>query len=425
MNNESDEILSEADMVIYGLTGMILEINMLREGKVVEDVEELIGNGEYDKAQEKAVEIYRQFTRDMSKCEELKKKNEDEETEAKRAFQIYNLICNKIGLYEEAEKLEKQQEQIAKARKATKSNTLNMPIDKLNQKIWTLLKDEQGNVPGQISIKDFALNELLGIDVRNQEERSKTDSKGNEIERDILFGIDLSYEEEKNCNIIISKPLTAYDRRVHDAVSTLYDARNEYMSLTQIAEAMGNVGRPSAPMMEKIKDSIDKMAKAQIYVDQSADFSKYYTNETKFYKGQILAIEQAGITRNGQSITAYHLFREPFLTTFAKSRKQLTKIPKEVLESGKRQTESNLAIESYLLARIARMKDTKNKTSRKISFDTAFNSKNLHIPKKRHTRAINTVEGYLKHFVKVGWIASYKFVPNGVEIGLADQRVES
>ena len=286
-----------------------------------------------------------------------------------------------------------------------KPKGLNFPVDKVNHRIWTLA-EKQGKMPGQITITNFNPSDLLPIGVEKEGK-----------ERNIYYGVDFSPKEKNGVEqISIGKKLTAFDRRVHDAIGTLYNAGNDIVSLTQISITMGGSDKPSSRMLDKIANSIDKMRAAQIVLDQSEDYAPYIKHE-KRYKGSVVASEYVDAKINGVfAQNAVHIFREPFLMTFARDREQITTIPREVIETDKRKTENNLAIESYLLERISRMKHNKTKSIKKILYSNMFKVTN--ITGKQQQRALPTVEDYLKHYKKVGWIKGYKLVPDGVEIGL-------
>lgn len=291
---------------------------------------------------------------------------------------------------------------------AKKPNGLNFPVDKINRHIWLLAADGKGRIPGEITITNFTNNELLSFSVEGEADKRRGK------ERTIYYGIDPNPNQETTLRV--SRKLTAFDRRVHDAIGTLYNVGNEYMSMSQIAIAMGNTGRPNSHMLERIEASIDKMMTVRIVLDQSEDYDAYNKIQQR-YKGPLIAAEQKEAMINGQLVVdALHLFREPLLMEFARNRKQITTIPREVIETKKRQTENNLAIESYLLERISRMKGNKGKTIKKISYKSIL--KMLNLSGKQQQRAIPVIWDYLEHYKSVRWIKDYKKIDDGIEICL-------
>ena len=78
---------------------------------------------------------------------------------------------------------------------------------------------------------------------------------------------------------------------------------------------------------------------------------KYKYNHFR-YDAALLPLERMQAIVNGQTVdSAFHLFREPPLITFAKERKQVTTIERKVLQTPISKTNQNLLIEDYLLER--------------------------------------------------------------------------
>ena len=177
-----------------------------------------------------------------------------------------------------------------------------------------------------------------------------------------------------------------------------------------------NRSNPSTNMIERIEKSIYKMMTAAVILDQTEDYSKYTELVIeKKYIGNVLAAERKMATINGQLVAdALHLYREPILMEFARVRGQLSRVPKEVIENTKRQTDNNIAIETYLMQRIARMKDPKAKAIKKIRYDAIF--KDAELVGKQQQRAMSTIFEYLDHYKKVGWIEGYSRIKEGVQI---------
>lgn len=288
---------------------------------------------------------------------------------------------------------------------AKKPTEFTLPVDKVNANVWRVHNFCAVPVPSSITITNFERSELLPIAVEGKAD------KDNGKKRTVYYGIDFCDEK-----LQVNQKLTALDQRVHDAIGTLYNAGNEYMSLSQIAAVMGNRSNPSTNMIERIEKSIYKMMTAAVILDQTEDYSKYTELVIeKKYIGNVLAAERKMATINGQLVAdALHLYREPILMEFARVRGQLSRVPKEVIENTKRQTDNNIAIETYLMQRIARMKDPKAKAIKKIRYDAIF--KDAELVGKQQQRAMSTIFEYLDHYKKVGWIEGYSRIKEGVQI---------
>ena len=268
-----------------------------------------------------------------------------------------------------------------------KVNKVKYPVDKVNNIIW---KDVERGENGQIFIS--------------------TVRKGKNKELTVLTAINFSDEME---GVKISKKLTVFDKRICVAYSSLFNAGNQLMTLTQIHYAMGNTKRPADHQLQKINDSITKMATARFYLDNAIEVDKLKYNYPKFkYDGPFLPMERMTATINGKlSDAVIHAFREPPLMTFARERKQITTFNIKLLQSEISKTENNLAIEDYLIERIAETKNASGK-SKKLVINTILLEtlcREVGIKTRmQKTRAIKSIKIYLEHFKKNNFISDYK-----------------
>lgn len=273
---------------------------------------------------------------------------------------------------------------------------IEMPLDKVNLHIW--------NFP--ISPKEaltFALE-------------SKADKrKGREL--DVAYSIDFSALEE-NGNVKITKKLTPFDKRVYAAISAIYNAGNTVISLTQIYFAMGNTSRPPKASLENIYNSIIKMLKAYITLDNE-DETKSYNYPHFKYEGNLLPIEMLSNVDIKGKITesAIHIFREPPLISFAKGHgNQLTTVPIKLLQSPINKTEANLMLEDYLIYRISKAKpgkDKKPKLSNIIKLDTLYEKMGI-TDRRAKPRLLEKVDRYLDYYKKVEYISDYEITKEDI-----------
>ena len=71
----------------------------------------------------------------------------------------------------------------------------------------------------------------------------------------------------------VSRSLSHFDKQVCIAAAAHYAAGNTVVSLSQIYTAMGNTGRPSQKQIAKIGESVDKLAKTEITIDNTEEAS--------------------------------------------------------------------------------------------------------------------------------------------------------
>lgn len=268
-----------------------------------------------------------------------------------------------------------------------RARDVEYPLDKVNAQIWNLLeKDTQGQV---------AL---------------KAEKSGSKKPLTIYYSVDFDKLGE---GITITKRLTSYDKRVYIAVSSLFNAGNNIISLTQVYYAMGYTGKPGKTDLERINGAVTKMTSARIYVNNEQEADTYHY--PKFvYDGSLLPIERTTVSVQGSlADAAIHIFREPPVISFAKQRKQITTVNVELLQSPISKTEANLLIDDYLIERIARAR--MGKQSRRILYKTLYEKVRATTPKQRQ-RIPDKVRRYLEHYQKCGLVARFTAEPDGVTV---------
>ena len=331
----------------------------------------------------------------------LSKLNEELERPTRDIFlylKIYSKDCNFPQIIEDTLK------NTFKVEKVLEVSKFEMPLDKINRTIW--------NFP--ISPK-----EALTFAMESKADRRK----GREL--DAAYSIDFSALEESE-NIKITKKLTPFDKRVYAAISAIYNAGNTVTSLTQIYYAMGNTSRPSKALLENIYNSIVKMLKAYITLDNE-DEAKVYNYPHFTYEGSLLPIEMLSNVDIKGKITesAINIFREPPVLSYAKGRNQVTTVPVKLLQSPINKTEASLMLEDYLIYRIAKAKpgkDKKPKLSNIIKLDTLYEKMGI-TDRRAKPRLLEKVDRYLDYYKKVEYIVDYKITKE--EIILEFKKSES
>lgn len=262
---------------------------------------------------------------------------------------------------------------------------LDYPLDKVNSKLWNQFnKDPDGQ---------FSYNF-----------RAITSKRGAKDEVGVYTSINFD-ELDKLPGLQITRGLTAFDKRLYVAAAAAGAAGDGYTSLTKLHEAMGNSGTPSDNQRGKIEQSLRKMGAARICIKNPEEIAAKMKYPSFEYEGPLLPFEQVRAVVNGQvTEAAIHFFREPPLVTFARERKQITTVPRRLLDSPISKTEENLRLEDYLLDRIAQMKNKKT-NPRKILLQTLYSECNL--TGKQKQRAPEKIKKYLDHYQKEQFIKSY------------------
>lgn len=229
------------------------------------------------------------------------------------------------------------------------------------------------------------------------------------------------------------KPYTEFDRQVQDAVSSLweYGHKSHIVTPDMVARAMThktNTEKVSPQFKGAVTKSIEKMWAIRIELDASEEIKKRKISQDGkpvnklIYNGNLLALEKIEIGAGGKTVKGYHILREPILLSYAKMTKQLATVDarlldiKEVDKKGNvttvsiKSNEARVAVNGYLLRRIAVMKNDrthkKTKQSNIILFDTLFEETG--IPQDSNARRIKDYTfQVLDYFKAMNYIKGY------------------
>ena len=295
-------------------------------------------------------------------------------------------------------------------------DTLEYPLDIINHDVWSWLtpkRNTKGELNGQLQLM---FNTSKG----------KKDKK-----HPVLFSINFDALENME-GLKPIKTLTPFDKSVYNAIANLYVAGNEIVTLRAIHEILGNKGNPNGRQRRKYIESLKKMMILPITLDNTLEREIMPNYPPVKYHGTLLPVEflEVGegegeiIEINGKRVTdQIHIFRLPPLMAFAKKREQITTVPKILLEvKGLSRTISNIAIEHYLLERVARIKNIADNVSKskrkkgwnKILLATVYEG--CQIKPRNTSTARKTVLTLLEHYKENGWIEDYSETKYEIEI---------
>lgn len=274
---------------------------------------------------------------------------------------------------------------------AKRTKIVEYPLDKPNQQIWNLL---ESNADGQI---------MLRFDMMPKKANKQALA---------FYAIDFDSLED----ITITKQLQAFDKRVYIAVSALFNAGNNVVTLPEIYLAMGYKGTPGKEDREKINQSLTKMTGARILFDNKHEAEALAGYSHFKYDGSLLPFERVTAIVNGQAVNAaIKLFREPPLISFAKQHNnQITTIDVKLLQSPISKTNANLMIDDYLIERIGRAKHDKKNQCR-ILYKTIYQQTHITTAKQKQ-RAPGKIKKYLNHYQENAFIKRYTEQEDGITI---------
>ena len=270
--------------------------------------------------------------------------------------------------------------------------TLGWPLDKVNSILWRVTERST----------------TLGVDVASEEDRKAG------IHLPVMYNLDFS-ELDALEDVSLTKNLDPYDKRVYMVVSAYFKNGSDRITYQQIYKAMGYTGRAGKSDLKKIHESVSKMSRTRIVVDNEAECGRY--SSVRFtYDGALLPMERVAGYVNGQlAESVVHLFREPPLMTFARERKQLTEVSGKLLNSPLSKTNANLQLEDYLISRISHMKH--GFPNHKMAFERIYEKTDI-TEKKQKQRAREKIKKLLDYYRETGFIKGYRLEKDVVLIEL-------
>lgn len=291
----------------------------------------------------------------------------------------------------------------------------DFPVDKVNKHIWRLLEEH-------------SKGDQIAFDVSARASKDP-----------VLIYYAISFDELENQGITITKRLTAFEKRVYIAAGALYAIKGQKpFTYTELYYAMGYTGKPGSNDLEKLAAAITKMGGARIYVDNQQEIAAKYHYPRFRYDGYLLPMERVTAIVDGKiTDAAIHLFREPPLIAFARQREQITQINIKLLQSPASKTEANIALEDYLIERIAQARNERRKLEKKrcktdeerrkkaealdkdprILFATLYEHANITTVKQKQ-RAPEKVKRILEHYKACSFIRDFEIDATGVTITL-------
>lgn len=194
-----------------------------------------------------------------------------------------------------------------------------------------------------------------------------TEKKGSKKELTVKVSIDFDQLE----GVRFSRELEPFDRIVHDAVASLYEAGNEFITPLMIYRAM--TGNPRADLTEKrfheIAQSLNKLSAIRISIDANGEAKAYGMDKVTF-KGNLLYTKSVYVEHNGQVNEWFKVLERPILLEYAEQKRQIDRVDIKMLNTPVNKNEETIILQDYLLRRIRAMK--KSNVSRNILYETVY-----------------------------------------------------
>lgn len=313
-------------------------------------------------------------------------------------------------------------------------------VETLDGRIDTFV--QQNSPVNNELIRNSTLNELYGQDIDGQLAIFPTEVTVREKHGRITPVISMcsfSYEDDVDLEILNRNgryKITGYDRRVYNAVSTLWLNGRRTISLTEIFVIMNGYAKanPSSKQLQAVEKSLTKLKSIRFYIDLTEEVKaniikdKDVLVEAGILKSKSDKIKSAVIEDNmlhyrvgtitseqGKVFKSIQVVGEPSLLTYNRAKGTLLSIPMEYIGlTESNATEKTIAFQDYLLMRIIGYKNGKLREN-KILYDTLYRDSGIERPElsKDFIRDRETVRKLLEEWKKKGLIKEYDEVKEG------------
>ena len=306
-------------------------------------------------------------------------------------------------------------------------------------------------------IRNTALNDLYGTYVDGQIKFYPSSVKVREQSgkrKSVYTLCSLSYSDSVNMDKINKTgryKITAYDRRIYNAVGSLWLSGQSLMTPTEIFQVMYGYSKknPTSQQLEAIEKSLHKMQNIVVYIDLTDEVNagiishKQALVDAGYLKStgdsfKSVQINSRMLTYNlqtfksvqGKEFKTFRIQGEPCLLTYNRAKGTLISIPMEYIGlSESSSTEKTMAFQDYLLMRIMSYRNGKLKEN-KVLYDTLYRDSGIDRPKlsKDFIRDREAVRKLLEEWVSKGLLSGYTEIKEkrsyiGIQFFLEDQKM--
>ena len=289
-------------------------------------------------------------------------------------------------------------------------------------------------------IRNSDMNDLYPAYVSGKPERLPTvvREKHGKAEQVISY-VSFSYDDTVDLEILNKKGrfnITAYDRRVYNAVSTLFINGRKTVSLLEIFNVMTGYAKtnPSTSQMETLEKSLGKLKSIRVYIDLTDEVNNKMIQDKQplidagILKNHSDKIRKAVVEDNmlhfkkcnlesdmGKEFKVIQIIGEPALLSYNRAKKTLITIPMEYIGlEGQYSTDKTIAFQDYLLMRIFGYKNGKLREN-KILYDTLYRDSGQEKPEdsKGFIRDRETIVRMMEEWKRKGLITEFSEVKEG------------
>ena len=242
-------------------------------------------------------------------------------------------------------------------------------------------------------------------------------------EAPVLTTVSLDYQRD---DVKLSRPITEFDKTVHDAVASILKRKNQVITARQVAAAVAQKEDPNPTLVSKVEKSIDKQRFTAVTINYDAELrGKEHVFEGEkvesgLFETYMLKADKGKIeTKAGTIETGYIVNDWPILYRHDATFGQVATVKARYIKAAAdtaRSTEENIVIRGYLVQRIER--GGKGKQNRSIRYATIAEKAGLDITSSRKKKKTlsDTVAGYLDAWRREGYVREWYEYAEGGEV---------
>lgn len=295
----------------------------------------------------------------------------------------------------------------AKGANSERQNTadLDIQVESSHIKMYA----QQNSPVNNALVRDSLMNDLLPDRIDGQIQIVQTPVRVREKKgrnEDVYTLCSFSYDDAVDLALLNKKDrykISGYDRRVYDAIGTLYLNGKRKFTLTEIYQVMNGYPdtNPNKNQLQAIERALIKMQSVQVFIDLTAELRakiiphKEILVEAGYLKSMTDDVESATIedrmlkctigrfkSKQGRELVTIVIDKEPSLLSYNRSKGTLISIPMEYIGLyGVSSTDKAYAFQNYLLARIFGYKNHRLKENR-IRYDTLYRDSGVEKPQR-------------------------------------------
>jgi hypothetical protein len=291
-------------------------------------------------------------------------------------------------------------------------------------------------------IRNKKMNDLLPQDSSGKLSVSQTEVtvRGRQGRRPQVTSMcSFSYDDDVDLEVLNKNgryKITGYDRRVYNAVGTLWLNNCKAVSLNEIISIMNGYAKksPSAKQLQAIYKSLTKLKSIRFHIDITDEIkANVIKNKDALVEAGILKDKKDKIkstviednllhyractiiSENGKEFKSIQIIDEPILLTYNRAKKTLLSIPMKYIGlTGSNATEKVISFQDYLLMRVISYQNGKLREN-KVMYDTIYRDSGVDRPmdSKDFIRDRKTINNIFDEWKNKGLVSSYKEIKKG------------